>query len=379
MTNKICISDKCTGCSACASICPKQCINMKSDNEGFLRPVINEDKCVKCGICKKICPVNHEIHDDRIEPESFAVRNIDKKIRAVSSSGGVFSALAEKILSQKGIVIAAGIDHNNVVHHKVCDNIEDLDELRRSKYVQSRIENTYRVSEEILKSGRIILFCGTPCQIGGLKSFLGKEYPNLYTADFICHGVPSPLALEKYLEYQKQSYNSEIEDISFRDKALGWNNYSMRITFSNKAQYNKSVSEDYYLRSFIMDLTLRPSCYDCSFKQIHRISDITLADFWGLAEILPEWNDNTGVSLVLIHSEKGKALLNSCSSQVEKKEIPFNKAIVKNQSFTNSVVMPSLRKNYMKDLFIMRYDKLYEKYCGMSIISRLRRKIAKFR
>lgn len=379
MNAEICIHDACTGCSACASACPKHCIKMIADDEGFLRPFIDELNCVNCGICKKTCPVNQVVLDDGVKPETWVSRIKDLEIRKLSSSGGIFSALSEQIIRRDGVIVAAGIDEHNQVVHKICKNREELDELRRSKYVQSRIGNAYRDAKDLLDSGIDLLFCGTPCQVGGLIAFLGKEYTNLVTVDFVCHGVPTPFAWEKYLEFQKEIHKSNIKEVSFRDKEFGWINFSLKLLFDDGKQYCKTVSEDYYLRSFIMDLTLRTCCYNCKFKQIHRLSDITLADFWGLKKKLPEWDDNTGVSLVMIHTDKGKLLYKSCEDMVEKKRISFSDAISRNPSMIKSVKTPVLRSQFISDMKKMRFDRVHNKYCGLSLASKLRRKIAEIK
>lgn len=379
MVERICKIDSCTGCEACASICPQNCIQMQSDEEGFLRPVINENQCIKCNLCRKTCPINKKRSNASIEPETFAARIKDKKIRARSSSGGLFSAFANRILARKGIVIAAGFDRDFQVVHKVCKDSSELDELRRSKYVQSRIGNVYLEAKDLLESGKQVLFCGTSCQVAGLKAYLGKEYENLYTLDFICHGTPSPLAYKKYLDYLRNKYQSEISEVNFRSKARGWHTYSFDVRFVDGSEYSKSSSEDYFMRSFIMNMNLRPSCYQCYFKSMQKQSDITIADFWGAEHVVNDWNDDTGISIVFIHSNKGKNIFLSSMDEIEVKEVLFAESITENPSFFASVSKPPLRDHYMKDLCKLSYDKLHRKYCGTNITSRIRRKIAKLK
>lgn len=376
MIKDICKQEDCTGCSACASVCPKECISMRPDAEGFLRPTIDRAVCVNCGKCKITCPSNTVQLDDGKEPRSFAAKMKDGEIRRRSSSGGAFSALAIQVLDKNGAVIGAGFDGNYNVIHKICIETTQLDELRRSKYAQSRIGTVYKDAKEMLDEGRKVLFCGTPCQVGGLNNYLERKYDNLFTVDFICHGVPSPLAWKKYLDYQTEAKDSKINELSFRSKKTGWKRFSMEIFFSNGNHYVGDVSKDYFLRSFIMDLNLRPSCYNCGFKQIHRVADISLADFWGVEQLIPEWDDDEGVSLVMVHSEKGMGLFDSCKEFLEEKEIIFAEALKFNPSMKNSVKKPVLRKPFMKDLPNYRYDILHSKYCGMSPISRIRRKLA---
>lgn len=376
---EICEKEKCTGCSACAQICPKQCITMKPDGEGFLRPGIDERVCVDCGHCRKVCPINQPLEDDGALPMAFAAKHMDDDIREASSSGGVFSALASYLLILGGAVIAAGFDKNYRVVHKVCTCEDSLDELRRSKYVQSDINGMYREAKQRLEKGQKVLFCGTPCQIGGLIAFLGKPYSNLYTVDFICHGVPSPKLWAKYLAFRQKESKADVRNVSFRNKVSGWANYSMRLWFDNGTEYCSTVREDYYLRTFIMNMDLRPSCNQCKFKQVHRLSDITLADFWGIKEVNPSFADDKGISLVLVHSEKGQELIGEIQEKVQLSEVDCVAALQSNPSFTKSVSVPSLRNRFMEEADLLDFAKLHDKFCGTSFPSRIRRKIANLR
>ena len=374
--SEICSRESCTGCATCASICHKNCIKMFPDEEGFLRPVIDETVCVNCGLCRKKCPINIHYSDDGVEPLTFAARLKDEKLREKSSSGGVFSALAMQILERNGIVIGAGFDENYQVVHKICTEQSKLDELRRSKYVQSCIGNIYCDAKEHLDTGKEVLFCGTPCQVSGIKAYLGKEYNNLYTVDFICHGVPSPFAWSQYLAFHEKNAKSKIKEVSFRSKLNGWKNFCMQVAFQNGTYFNSKVTDDFYLRSFIMDMNLRPSCYHCHFKQKHRQADITMADFWGVEHYLPNWDNDTGVSLAMIHSNGGYRLFDSCGTMLESVEVTFADAVRGNPSMISSVCKPILRDAFMKDLKRLSYDKLYRKYCGKNISSKIRRKVS---
>lgn len=379
MMDEICKPDACTGCSACAQACPKQCIAMQPDEEGFLRPAIDQSVCVHCGKCRKVCPINQPSEDNGTLPMAFAAKHLDDNVRDASSSGGVFSAFAGNILGLDGAVIAAGFDDNFRVIHKVCTCEDSLDELRRSKYVQSDINGMYREAKQRLEKAQKVLFCGTPCQIGGLIAFLGKPYSNLYTVDFICHGVPSPKLWAKYLAFRQSKSNANVKNVSFRDKVSGWVNYSMRLWFDNGTEYCSTVREDYYLRSFIMDMDLRPSCNQCKFKQVHRLADITLADFWGAEKVNPSFADDKGISLVLVHSEKGQELIRAIQEKVQLSEVDCAAALQSNPSFSKSVSTPPLRNRFMKEADSLDFAKLHDKYCGTSLPSRIRRKIANLR
>lgn len=376
MFDEICVHEDCTGCSACFSVCPKGCICMVTDREGFLRPVIDKTQCIECGKCRSVCPVNREWKDDGKVLAAYAGVNKNIDIRIRSSSGGLFSAFAEAVLKTGGAVVGAGFDEDFSVMHKVCTDVNALEEMRRSKYAQSRIGTAYQDVKTLLDAGKNVLFCGTPCQVGGLLTFLGKEYHNLYTVDFICHGVPSPAVWERYIGFRKEKAQAEITDVSFRSKETGWKCYSLHIDFADDSVYSAKVSDDLYLRSFLMDMNLRPSCYQCQFKQIHRQSDITLADLWGAECMVKDWNDDKGVSLVLIHSAGGQRLMELCSDNTEIVPVSLETAIANNPSITKSVSRPALRDAFMSDVNRIPFDKLHEKYCGNNLGARIRRKIA---
>lgn len=326
------ITDKrnCCGCAACVQRCPKQCISLKEDEEGFLYPFVDENICIGCGLCEKVCPVLHQPDTGRKPIAVYAAKNKDEEIRRNSSSGGVFSALAERTINEGGVVFGACFDDKWEVIHAYAETSEDLEKFRGSKYVQSRIGNTYKEAEEFLKSGRPVLFSGTPCQIAGLKLFLRKEYTNLLTVDIICHGVPSPSVWRKYLkeEIARQMRKMrlplrhpitdiKIESISFRDKTLGWKKYSFALIIT-RTNYNgwKSVitfrtpnDKNPYMRGFLENIYLRPSCFTCPAKCGKSNSDITIGDFWGIEHITPEIDDNKGVNCILINTKHGEGFI----------------------------------------------------------------------
>jgi coenzyme F420-reducing hydrogenase beta subunit len=228
-----------------------------------------------------------------------------------------------------------------------------------------------------LEEGKKVLFSGTPCQIAGLYSYLKKDYPDLFTQDFICHGVPSPKVWQKYLQYRETNANSHIQHVEFRNKDKGWKTYSLKISFDDGSLYSKTVLEDMYLKLFTRNMSLRESCENCSFKNIHRQADITLADFWGLKNVLADWDDNQGTSLVMTHSEKGKRLLESVSKCTRIEEVDFKNGIRSNPSMVMSSSLSLLRKNFFRDLNKLPFDKLYIKYCGNSFKVRYKREIIK--
>ena len=280
----------CSGCAACANVCPKNCIAMLRDDEGFSYPNINHEVCISCGKCEKVCPALNfkPTMPDKL-PEVFVAIHPDEKIRRHSSSGGVFTALSELILSTGGIIFGAGFDENWRVVHTSAENLDELENLRGSKYVQSQIGDVYKRVKVELEKGRRVLFSGTPCQCGGLKSFLGKDYDNLLTVDFICHGTPPPPLWESYLEYIAQDH--EIAHVNFRSKRDGWET-ALEINFYDCGYYKKNTNTYIYLKIFMNEIDLRPACYNCKFKFTNIKSDVTLADAWGVQQFAPQLIDN---------------------------------------------------------------------------------------
>lgn len=314
----------CCGCAACAQRCPKACITMQEDSEGFLYPEIDMKVCINCGLCEKVCPVIHQ-GQQRRPLAVYAAKNEDIKIRLSSSSGGVFTALAESVIDEEGIVFGAKFDKDWTIIHDYVETKEGLSAFRSSKYVQSRIGDSFKIAEDFLKGGRKVLFSGTPCQIAGLKRFLRKEYDNLLTVDFICHGVPSPGVWREYLKEEiarqcgKNSVFSHpdikrkvrIEKISFRDKRLGWKKYSFTLILSvpdrhgekNTVLLSENKYHNLFLQGFLRNLYLRPSCHHCKVKGFSSGSDITIADFWAINHYLPKENDHRGYSLCMFNSD----------------------------------------------------------------------------
>jgi len=295
----------CCGCGACIQKCPKQCISLKEDHEGFLYPNVNKSLCINCHLCEKVCPVLNKKNNKK-PLIALASINTNENIRLKSSSGGIFTLLAEKIIAKGGVVFGAAFDKNWEVHHEEASAIEDLCKFRGSKYVQSRIENSYKRAEYLLKEGKNVLFSGTPCQIAGLKCFLQKEYSNLTTIDFICHGVPSPGIWKWYLQNQIYTITpSKLKNINFRDKTLGWREYQLAFQFKSTNSFSSSNSSNGYMLAFLNDICLRPSCYKCPTKSGSSHSDITIADFWSIKSFNIDMDDNKGTSLVLINTNQG--------------------------------------------------------------------------
>lgn len=364
----------CMGCYACYNICPKNCITMESDSEGFWYPKMDYDKCIRCKMCIKVCPIINKVVVEN-EPLAYACYNKDENIRTESSSGGIFTLVAEEIINNGGVVFGVGFDEAfNVVHSYVESN-EELCRFRGSKYVQSRIGNTYKQVKYFLEQGREVLFTGTPCQIGGLKSFLGKDYDNLFCMDNICHGVPSPKVWRKYIDYREKKSGSKIKKIDFRLKNQGWKDYSVSFLFENNTEYCKKYSKDLYMRAFLKDVCLRPSCYACEFKTLNRESDITLADFWGIQKILPDMDDDKGTSLIFVNSLKGQTMFEKIKDKIISKEVDINQAVYFNSAAIKSVKLNPNRENFFEKLDELDFDKLVDRCCTDKLQLRIKRKI----
>lgn len=356
---------------------------MNPDEQGFLYPVVDVSDCIECGLCERICPVLNQ-NEPRLPKTAYAAKNIDKDVQAKSSSGGVFAILAEKIIEKQGVVFGARFDAEWGVMHDYTESLDGIGVLCGSKYVQSKIGDTYKQCECFLKNGRYVLFCGTPCQIAGLNLYLRKDYDKLLTVDIICHGVPSPKVWHEYIMSVEQMYTSKdkaidksngklIQDISFRDKRYGWENYGLSIAFSDSDHsrsgmrindvdndsFFEPMQNNVFLQGFVKDLYLRPSCYSCPAKSGKSYADITLSDFWGVKLIGKSYYDKMGVSLVMISTDKGQSYWSSCAC--DKSAVDFKRILQLklNPSWSRSSMKP---KQY--DAFWRRFSA--EGVCGIS-------------
>lgn len=377
------IKDKsaCCGCSACVQSCPKQCIVLKEDKEGFLYPVVNQTLCIACGKCEKVCPELHPF--DAVQPLMvYAAKHPDESVRAESSSGGFFTLLADAVIDDGGVVFGARFDTDWSVVHDFTETHEGLQAFRGSKYLQSRIGNTFQLAEKFLKAGRKVLFSGTPCQIAGLKRYLHKDYENLLAVDFVCHGVPSPLVWKKYLEETiAREHKLKIDAISFRNKDLGWKKYSFALTLSgvtnggekNTVLLSTIFPENEYMQAFLADFSLRPSCYACPAKGGKSGSDLTIGDFWGIEKIAPEIDDDKGCSLVIVHTDKkiNRWSNNSILSEFSLRQDPFKG----NPSYYTSPYQPVNRAFFFSQFRKNGFCKAWKKTMSAKLQDRILRKM----
>ena len=373
--------NKCSGCHACYSVCPKNCIQMVSDEQGFLYPKVDKETCINCGLCNKVCPItNTKYKQKNIENiQVYAATNNNEEIRLSSSSGGIFSVLANYVIENGGAVFGAGYDEKFNVIHKIAEDANSITEFCGSKYVQSVVGETYKQVRDKLKEGILVLYTGTPCQIGGLYSYLQQDYGNLITQDLICHGAPSPSVWQKYVEYRTTLAKASVRRISSRHKYYGWKRYSVSFSFENDTEYLCPFPHDPYMRLFLDNYCLRPSCYDCSFKGENRNSDFTLADFWGVQNILPEMDDDKGTSLIFVNSEKGRKIFNAIKKDLNYRNIGIEDALKYNPSMIKSAMPPKKMKQFWLDFNVLDFNKITKKYCKPVKTSKIKKLLSKIK
>lgn len=347
---------------------------MSKDSRGFFYPML-KGECITCGLCERVCPFHDSFSiNKRVAPTAFAVLHRDNNIRLQSSSGGAFTAISDCILSRGGVVYGAGFDSDFQVCHKRATAPEERDRFRGSKYVQSNINSIFSRVQEDLKSGLLVLFTGTPCQTAGLHSFLattGTNVDGLFLCDLICHGVPSPLVWEEYVNFIKKSYGHEdIVDISFRDKRFGWKSYTMSIKM-DMTEYVAKDMEDPFLNIFNRDYALRPSCTNCTFKKLDRMSDITIGDYHGVERHYPELDDGKGVSLVLVNSEKGMNLFWGASKYLIIKPIPIEQCMQRNLQ-SHTLYTPRRQEEFWHDYFARGFNYVLKKYTEYGVIGKIK-------
>lgn len=359
---------KCCGCTACASICPKKAISMQEDFEGFLYPIVDKNRCVNCGLCDTVCPILNKIKNSSDIKEAYAIRCKDKEILKNSTSGGFFTPAAEYIIKNNGIVYGVGFDENLNICHKGAENINEIQEFRGSKYVQSFLGNTFVQIKKHLENKKKVLFSGTPCQVEGLKKYLKKDYENLITIDLICHGTPSPKLWRKYVEYQEKKYNSKIIEVHFRNKTYGYHSGTMKIVFENGKKYYGSARVDYMLKSFFKEISSRPSCYECHFKCKNHNSDITIYDCWSIEKLKSDLvDDDLGYTNIIVNSDKGKNFLNNILDNFEIYKVDLEKQILYDGIMVEKSAVPNVnRDEYYVGLNKFGIEKNVKTYINIS-------------
>lgn len=368
---ELCNQLDCTGCAACANACPKDAITMEDMSDGFMQPVVDKDKCVQCLACEKSCPVSGILpNDNKTNPIVYACWNKDDEIREESSSGGAFSALAVSVLEQGGYVVGAIYDKDMRVSHRMIHSVEELPLLRGSKYVQSNINGIYRQVKKRLVEGSTVLFVGTPCQVAGLKGYLKKDCPNLYCCDFICHGTPSPLLFQRYIEWVEQEKGVKVHSFNFRHKHSGWYD---ALRAANGNVFMKGKYDAYFL-GFNRNITLRESCYRCPAIGLPRKGDVTIADFWGIGMAYKFGQSDEiadGISLMMANNPKGEELIERSKSYLHWEKREFDEALSRNLPMVKPSHRPATRDTFYKDMVKMGFGQLRRKYFQMPLKTQL--------
>jgi len=360
----------CSGCSACVHSCPKKCITMITDDEGFKYPLVNEDDCIGCGICLKKCPwqkgdISKIVNKRLEEPLVFAIKN-NNQVRLHSTSGGAFTAISDYVLSNNGFVCGATFNSENAeVEHELANTIEGRNKMRGSKYVQSNMTDSFVKIKELLENDSCVLFSGTPCQTAGLASFLGKDYPKLIVIDILCHSIPSPRIFKDIINREDET----VKNIIFRDKSCGWRN-SYKFTLIKD---NGNITNSTYLNMFFKGLINRPSCYNCKFTNTIRPSDITIGDYWNIKNVDSSFEDSLGVSCVLINTEKGLEVFNQIKSGLLGIQTELKPAI--QVCMSRHVTEPKLRKKYWRDYYKYGISYVENKYGHYNWIDNLKSNI----
>lgn len=358
----------CCGCSACAQKCPYGAISMVENENGFKYPIINQDRCTHCNMCSKVCPFKNTEDLSQDHDKMFGVymvRHADKGVLKSSTSGGAFSAIAKTFCDENYVIFGACFDENMVVRHKYITSLRDLHQFHGSKYVQSDIGDCYRQADEFLQEGRKVLFSGTPCQIAGLRNYLGRDYPRLLCVDLICHGVPSPLVLRRHIAYLQDRYRARVKNISFRDKnKFGWLLPCNTVDFIGRRSVSQLAADNCFEKAFLNNICLRESCYHCKFAKAERVGDLTIGDFWGADELYPKIKNRNGLSLVLVNTDQGNEWFERIKCFDLCIESNINKAAKQNKTLKRPAKEHPLRSKFFRDLRKLSFDDLIKQYFG---------------
>lgn len=372
------VKDKkdCCGCWGCKNVCPKQCIKMKEDEEGFCYPHIDYSLCIDCGLCEKVCPI---IQKHEIEPfpqKAYVVQHKNLRILKESTSGGFFTALANYILLKGGVVCGCHLDENFAAEHEFVETSDKLCHFRNSKYVQSIIGNTYQEVKAFLQDDRYVLFSGTPCQLEGLFNYLHKPYSKLYTVDVVCRAVPSPMILRKYLEMQ-QRVRGDLRTVMFRDKYHGYKYSSMSLFTNGGNDYHEGIDTDVYLRSFFSGVNIRPSCTKCRFRSRYRRTDFTIWDCFNIDEFSKELDNDQGATRVLCHSERSCNIIKELVDDLKIVEVASDKAVYGVKEMISGPVFHIKRDGFFADINNPHYttEQVFQKYFPITLRHRFEKQI----
>lgn len=351
----------CYGCTACASACPKNAITMVEDEDGFIYPKIDEEKCIKCGLCERICIYkNKKLVEQKENKKSYALYSKDEEVRQTSSSGGAFTGLYKYIIGKGGYIVGVKYDENMNPVYDIVNTEQECEKFKGAKYVRANCDKIYLKIKEKLEQDKYVLATGTPCFINGLKSFLGKDYDKLITMDIVCHGTPSPKIFKKYIQELEDKNESKVVNFNFRDKKNGWQTATIKIEFENGKEIYKLLKQNSYGNAFLKSLTYRPCCYNCEFVKGNTVADITVADFWATRVKYQEMDDNKGISLVIIHNQKGEEIFEQIKDNYNVTEIPYEDAFLGNHS--RPVDITTERQFIFEEMEEGNISKLLSKY-----------------
>lgn len=372
--------ERCSGCTACQHVCPVGAISMIPDEEGFLYPEIDEEKCIECDRCREVCPFHEGYNrDDCFEtPEVYAAKHVDSRVREASTSGGLFTALSDYVLQRNGVVYGAVFGAGLKVQHAGAEKPEDRDAMRGSKYVQSELADLFPKIKEQLAKGREVIFTGTPCQVAGLKAFLNnKTYANLLLCDLVCKGTPSPLFWKDYVALLEKKHNKRLSNFFFRDKSRGWHNPRTLAIYEDGDVESDTELLKSFNRVFYQHIALRPSCHKCPFTNTYRTSDITIADFWGIENYKPAFDDNRGTSLVMINTPKGKAVFEEVKHSLVFERSSLEECTGAQKHLKQPAKPSSKRSAFWKDYSEMGIEYALKKYAYPTLFGRFKRGLLK--
>lgn len=361
------ITDKkdCTGCRACEQICPVKAITMKEDDEGFLTPIVDKNKCVNCGLCRKSCgQIERFRNTNKLKEQLYlGVKPKNVEIAKNSTSGGIAYLISKLIIEHGGVVFGSAYDENLMPRQVCVKDFDGLQKLRGSKYVTSDTKDTFSQAKSLLEEGKIVLYIGVPCQIGGLKKFLKKEYENLYTIDIICHGVPSQKIFKRYLEYEEKKLGEKIISYNIRSKnKIDWGmGFCAEIKTENKTKFNKADFDPYYT-AFLNGSIYRESCYECKYGNLDRIGDMTLGDLWGIEQFDYDFYDKNGVSLAVVNTDKGIKLFEMIENLVEYRKYQEKQVTKFNGNLEHPTARPKKREYIYVELDKLPFNKYAKKY-----------------
>lgn len=361
---------KCSGCSLCEFMCPKSAVSM--DFTQFSYPKIDSNKCIDCGLCRKKCPFANKKEEESNCLKAYAVKHKTKDVIENSSSGGVFTALSDYFLNNNGVIYGADFDKNMTVHHTRAATVRERDRLRGSKYVQSDMLGIFKKIQADLNNGKKVLFTGTPCQASAVRTAFPKS-ENLYIIDIICHGVPSPMLWQQYVDFIENKYKKKLSYYSFRDKEQnGWRQYSAKLTFQDGDILTHSNVTGSFIELFRYDVALRPSCTECIYTSPHRIGDITIGDFWGIENVLPEFDDNSGISAVMVNTTKGECLFNSILDDITAIECKQSDIADKQPNLSKPSSYSNIATAFNNDWKILPFEDVLKKYTRVGAKRRIK-------